>query len=148
MSSTPTRAQVSAGGAAFRRHNGRVEVVLISVGEKPRWQLPKGLVGKNETPEEAALREVREEGGVETELIELIETIEYWYYGGGAKKVRFHKYVHLYLLRYLSGNVEDHDHEVHEACWVEIDTAVEQLAFKSEKQVVQKAKEMVRALQN
>jgi 8-oxo-dGTP diphosphatase len=148
MSSPPTRSQVSAGGAAFRRQDGKVEVVLISVGEKPRWQLPKGLVGKNETSEEAALREVREEGGIETELVELIETIEYWYYGGGARKVRFHKFVHFYLLRYLSGSVEDHDHEVHEARWVEIDAAVEQLAFKSEKEVVQKAKEMIQALQD
>jgi NADH pyrophosphatase NudC (nudix superfamily) len=60
--------------------------------------------------------------------------------------VRFHKYVHFYLLQYRSGDVSNHDHEVEEARWVSFDEAVEMLAFKSERGVVEKAREMVAAM--
>src|SRR5829696_1948788 len=59
-----TETQVSAGGAAFRKTATGLEVALISVGNPPRWQLPKGLVDSGETPEVAAVREVREEAGI------------------------------------------------------------------------------------
>jgi len=141
-----TESQVSAGGVVFRRHAGRLEVALISVGEPVRWQLPKGLVRKNETHEAGALREVREETGLQAELVELIETIEYWYYGGGrqGERVRFHKHVHFYLMRCLGGDLADHDAEVNEARWFEIAQAAGQLAFASEKKVVLKAAEMLK----
>jgi 8-oxo-dGTP pyrophosphatase MutT (NUDIX family) len=147
MSRIPTRTEVSAGGVAFRRRADRFEVALISVGVPVRWQLPKGLIGRDETPEAAALREVREEAGVECELLEQIERIEYWYVAterGGAR-VRCHKFVHFYLLRYLRGDVREHDAEVNEARWFEITEAEEMLAFKGERQVLARAKELLAA---
>src|ERR1700690_2736207 len=72
--------QISAGGVAFRRQAGQIEVALISVGSGPRWQLPKGMVNPDETNEIAAQREVREEAGIDTELGALIDRVEYWYY--------------------------------------------------------------------
>lgn len=147
MSAIPTKTQISAGGVAFRKSGGRVHVALISVGDEARWQLPKGRVSKRETNETAAQREVREEAGVETELIELIDKIEYWFYSGMAGgRVRIHKSVYFYLLRYKSGDVRDHDHEVNEARWFEIDEALEILTFDSERKMVARAKEMVAEL--
>ena len=139
---TPTRDQVSAGGVACRGGAGAWEVALVLVGPpaKPRWQLPKGLVDEGETPEAAAIREVREEAGIETELVAPLERVEYWYYGtehGG--RVRYHKFVHFYLLSYLAGEVEDHDREVREARWVPIGEAAAMLAFASERRVVERA---------
>src|SRR6185436_19179936 len=125
-----TMDQVSAGGVAFRWRDSEPEMAMVSVKPKMRWQLPKGIVDPGETPEVAAVREVREEAGIETGLRALIETIEYWYratrYG---KPVRYHKFVHFYLLQYRSGDVSDHDHEVQEARWVGFDKAIEMLAF-------------------
>jgi 8-oxo-dGTP diphosphatase len=142
--SAPTKQQVSAGGVAFRKRGGRIYVALISVGDQKRWQLPKGLIDRNEETEAAAIREVREETGLETEMLAPIDVVEYWYFSGtGEARVRFHKFVHFFLLRYSSGKTEDHDHEVNEARWVEINRAEELLAFASEKKIVARAREMI-----
>jgi 8-oxo-dGTP pyrophosphatase MutT (NUDIX family) len=133
----PVRDQVSAGGVVFRRDNERIEVVIVTVGGENRWQLPKGLVEKDEKPEVAAVREAREETGIESDVLQHIETIEYWYAGlDGGERVRFHKRVHFYLLRYLSGDTSNHDWEVNEARWVPIDDARAHLAFDSERRVM------------
>jgi 8-oxo-dGTP pyrophosphatase MutT (NUDIX family) len=140
----PVREQVSAGGVVFRRDGERVDVVIVAVGNNNRWQLPKGLIDKDEKPEIAAVREAREEGGVDTEVVEHIETVEYWYAGlDSGERVRFHKRVHFYLLRYLSGDTSNHDWEVNEARWVPIDDARSQLAFDNERRVVERAKQLI-----
>ena len=139
-----TKTQTSAGGVVFRRRGASVEVALISVGATARWQLPKGLVGAGEEFEAAALRETREETGLHAELVAPLDKVEYWYYATErGERVRFHKFVHFYLLRYASGDVRDHDHEVNEARWFEIDEACETLAFKSERKVAERAREML-----
>ena len=138
--------QISAGGVAFRWQDSNLEIAIVSVKPKLRWQLPKGIVDSGETPQVTAVREVREEAGVETDLIKLIETIEYWYRSTkNGRPVRFHKFVHFYLLEYKGGDVSDHDHEVEESRWVSVEDAVEMLAFKSEGEVVEKAQEMIQA---
>jgi 8-oxo-dGTP pyrophosphatase MutT (NUDIX family) len=140
----PVKEQVSAGGVVFRGDKGSVEVVIVSVGGQNRWQLPKGLVEAGESPEITAVREAREEGGVSSDVVQPIETIEYWYAGlDNGIKVRFHKRVHFYLLRYVSGDTRDHDWEVNEARWVPIEDATSQLAFDNEKRVMERARELV-----
>src|SRR3954471_13097269 len=95
----PIRDQVSAGGVVFRGEKDHTEVVIVSVGGQNRWQLPKGLVEGGEKPEITAVREAREEAGVDSEVVQHLETIEYWYAGlDGGQRVRFHKHVHFYLL--------------------------------------------------
>jgi 8-oxo-dGTP diphosphatase len=136
--------QISAGGAAFRLNGSDVEIALISAKPSLRWQLPKGIIDAGETPEIAARREVREEAGIETELLQKIETIEYWYVGDNrGERVRFHKLVHFFLLKYESGAVEDHDYEVAEARWVNLNDAAGMLAFKGERNVLKKAAELI-----
>jgi 8-oxo-dGTP pyrophosphatase MutT (NUDIX family) len=140
----PVREQVSAGGAVVRGEKGSAEVVIISVGGQNRWQLPKGLVEKGEEPEVTAVREAREEAGVDSEVVQHLETIEYWYAGLDAgERVRFHKRVHFYLLRYVAGDTRDHDHEVNEARWVPIGDATLQLTFANERRVMERARDLV-----
>jgi 8-oxo-dGTP pyrophosphatase MutT (NUDIX family) len=142
MSTFETKEQVSAGGVVYRRSGERTEVALISVGEAARWQLPKGLVGRGESPLEAALREVEEETGLGCEVVAELEKVEYWYFSkGGGRRVRFHKFVHFYLMRYVSGDVSGHDDEVNEARWVFIEDAEGMLAFKGEKKSLAEARE-------
>lgn len=137
----PTETQISAGGAVVRYHETGAEVALISVGKPPRWQLPKGLVDPGETPDVAALREVREEAGLGASIVDKIETVEYWYQATTAgRRVRYHKFVHFFLMEYVSGDVADHDHEVNEARWFDIASAVDVIAFKSERGVLEKVR--------
>jgi 8-oxo-dGTP pyrophosphatase MutT (NUDIX family) len=138
------REQISAGGVVFRGEKGGVEVVIVSVGGQNRWQLPKGLVEKDEKPEITAVREAREEAGVEGEVVQHLETIEYWYAGlDGGERVRFHKHVHFYLLRYVAGDTRDHDWEVNEARWVPLADATGQLTFDSERRVMERAAQLL-----
>jgi 8-oxo-dGTP pyrophosphatase MutT (NUDIX family) len=144
MSTFETKEQVSAGGVVYRRRGKKIEVALISVGEQERWQLPKGLVGRGETPSEAALREVAEETGLACEIVAELERVEYWYFSkGGARRVRFHKFVHFYLMRFVSGDVSGHDDEVNEARWVGVEEAEGMLAFKGERKALGEAREML-----
>jgi len=139
-----TKDQVSAGGVAFRRVGSSLELAIVSVKPSLRWQLPKGIVDPGESFEVTAVRETREEAGVETDVLGLIETVQYWYqriqYG---QHIRYHKYVHFYLLQYRAGDVRNHDHEIAESRWVSFDEALEMLEFKSERGVVNKAREMI-----
>src|SRR5919107_1533854 len=88
---------------------------------------------------EGGLISVGEQGGWEQ-----LERVEYWYFSkGGARRVRFHKYVHFYLMRHLSGDVSGHDDEVNEARWVGVEEAEGMLAFKGEKKALSEAREML-----
>lgn len=144
QSKITTMDQISSGGVAFRWKDSQPEIAIVSIKPKLRWQLPKGIVDPGESPQVTAVREVKEEAGVETDLIRLIETIEYWYRSvKNGKPVRYHKYVHFYLLEYRRGDVSNHDHEVEEARWVSFDEALEMLDFKSEREVVEKARQLI-----
>ena len=147
MPSVSGNDQYSTGGVVYRHNGEQVEVALILVGPRERWQLPKGTAAKGETPEQTALREVREETGLTAELQEQLDQIEYWFYANrGGRRVRYHKFVTFFLMRYLSGDVQDHDHEVIEARWVEIDHAVDLLAFESERAVLRLARDKIREI--
>lgn len=142
-----TLEQVSAGGVAFREVDGRKEIAIILTIPEKRWQLPKGMIDPGETSEQAASREVREEAGIETDLIAEIATTEYWFFADrNGERTRFHKYVHWFLMQYTGGNVDDHDHEVSEARWVTIDEALSMLVFKNERDVVKKACDLIASM--
>lgn len=142
-----TREQVSAGGVVYREANGLIEVVLILTASERRWQLPKGIIDPGETEIEAARREVREETGIIAEPIEKVGSTEYWFtIKQDGVTGRYHKKVHWYLMKFLSGSVDDHDHEVAEARWFEIVEACKTLAFKNEREMVGSAVGMIEKL--
>lgn len=125
----------------FRTRADGYDVALIRTHED-RWQLPKGWIEDGEGPERTAVREVREEAGVDAVVVGPLGRIEYWYNATyEPEPVRVHKFVHVFLLRYLGGSTEDHDHEVREARWVEIGEAERMLAFKDERRMMRLARE-------
>jgi 8-oxo-dGTP pyrophosphatase MutT (NUDIX family) len=138
--------QISSGGVIYRKSDYGIEVALIAVRGRKAWCLPKGLIDKNEEPPQTALREVREEAGLKGEIIDRLGQISYWY-SLNDDRVKVHKMVHFFLLKYIKGDTADHDHEVDEAKWFPIDEAIETLSYRSEKQIVLKAKGMIEGLE-
>lgn len=140
------RQEFSAGGVVFKKDplkssgQEKIYVVIFKPEARDTWQLPKGWIDTGETSQDAAIREVREETGVDGEILEKIDTIKFFFNWQGQK---IFKTVTFYLMKYISGNVSDHDWEVEKAQWVEINEAIERLTFKSEKEIIKKAKELI-----
>jgi 8-oxo-dGTP diphosphatase len=128
--------QHSAGGVVVKLDDKRTYVLLIKPHGRNRWQLPKGAIDPGETPRSAALREVREEGGVTADALDALHPIKFFYQMNGKKYV---KTVDFFLMKYRSGSALDHDKEVDEARWFPLEQAVKTLTFESEKDVVSQA---------
>jgi 8-oxo-dGTP pyrophosphatase MutT (NUDIX family) len=140
MSSESREARIvdfSAGGVVV---DGDRVVVIVPVKRSADGRrvlgLPKGHLDGNETPEQAARREVAEEAGVSGELVGELGEVSYSYERRGrrvAKRVRF------YLFRYSSGDVADHDHEIEEARWIPLAQAARELSYEGEREMVRRA---------
>jgi 8-oxo-dGTP pyrophosphatase MutT (NUDIX family) len=98
--------------------------------------LPKGHPEEGESAAEAALREVREEAGVETRVVEKLGDVRYWYMRHGK---RIAKVVSFFLLEYVSGEVDDHDVEVEHARWLALADAARDLTYEGEREMVNRA---------
>jgi 8-oxo-dGTP pyrophosphatase MutT (NUDIX family) len=127
--------EFSAGGVVVRRMQGRPFVAVVRVRDEI-LALPKGHPDGDESAAEAARREVREETGLEAELVERLGEVKYWYVRGGERVM---KIVAFFLFRYRSGSVENHDHEVEEALWIPLDEAPRRLAYKGEREMADAA---------
>jgi 8-oxo-dGTP pyrophosphatase MutT (NUDIX family) len=140
----PTKLDEAAGGIVAVRHANGLRVVLIAVarGAAPRWSLPKGHFKKAETAERAALREVREETGLHVELVAPLATIDYWFV---EKRVRYHKFVHYFLMRPIGGSLEDHDDEVVEARWFSWNDALTHLTYANERDLLVTERDRIEA---
>jgi 8-oxo-dGTP pyrophosphatase MutT (NUDIX family) len=98
--------------------------------------LPKGHPDGDETPEDAATREVAEETGVTAELIEPLGETNYTY---ERKRRRVAKRVVFFLFKYRSGDVADHDHEIEDARWMPLEEAARSLTYAGERAIVDRA---------
>ncbi|HEU5324477.1 MAG TPA: NUDIX hydrolase [Candidatus Limnocylindria bacterium] len=133
----------SAGGVVYRRTpEAGLEVVLVHRRSPPLWALPKGTPDSGETLEETALRETREESGLEVQLEQPIRAIRYFFVRGTT---RFHKTVHFYLMRVTGGSPDDHDAEFDEVRWMPVTEALALLTHATERSVVERAVEMLEA---
>ncbi|MBI2251693.1 MAG: NUDIX domain-containing protein [Armatimonadetes bacterium] len=133
--------QISAGGVIYKKERHQIKVCLIAKKNKQIWALPKGRVDKGETPEETAVREVREETGCEVELKERIDEINY-YFHLRENDVVYHKYVYFYLMPLIKENAYQRDQEADEVSWFTLGEAQKKLSFLNEKNVIRKARHL------
>jgi 8-oxo-dGTP pyrophosphatase MutT (NUDIX family) len=134
-----TAQAVSAGGVVLSQPVPDAQVALIarrSVGGALQWTLPKGTREAGETTADTALREVREETGLEVELLTRLDTIDYWFVWA-PEQVRYHKFVHYFLMRATGGDLSRHDSESEEARWFGTGEAGRVLAFGNERQLLE-----------
>lgn len=134
-----SRDEVSAGGVVYRRNEkDEIEVLICRTVKTQKWVIPKGLIDPGERVEQTAVREVREEVGVNARIIQPLDPPEKYVYT--RNDMRIFKTVHYYLLEYVSGSIEDHDHEMEAVEWVSLDRAIEMVAYDSAKSVLLRAK--------
>lgn len=131
------RHQVSAGGV-LARPGDTLELCLIRPAGRSVWALPKGWVEPGESHEAAALREIREETGIAGVIDADLDSIEYSFFSR-EDRVRIHKVVHFFLVRFVSGDTSQHDHEVAEAAWFAVERALDRMSYPNERQIVRKA---------
>jgi 8-oxo-dGTP pyrophosphatase MutT (NUDIX family) len=134
--------EVSAGGLVLRRRESAYDALLIGRGTPRIWTLPKGHVEARESHEQAALREVREETGCWGEIVTKLNDISYWFY---LNHLKHKKSVTFYLMRYLSGDTANHDHEVDEARWFDVAAAKRSLKYVNEKRLIDMAQDYLLA---
>jgi 8-oxo-dGTP pyrophosphatase MutT (NUDIX family) len=113
-----------------------LQVILVGRATDDFWVLPKGTPEHGETPEQAALREVAEETGVQTCIVGKIGSIHYGFTRQGK---RYSKEVLYYLMEPVGGDVSLHDHEYDDAMWFSLDTATQHLAYTNEADILRKA---------
>ena len=131
-----TRNEHSSGGAVIAVREGRAHVALIATRGRTRWGLPKGAVSQGETTEQAALREVLEETGIEAEIVKPLDTIEYFFRAGDTL---IRKRVDFFLMRYVAGDLVPQLSEVDDVEWVELSAAIERASFESERKLLESA---------
>ena len=124
--------EFSAGGVTVRRFRGRPFLAAVRVKDGTVLALPKGHIDRGESAADEAAREVREEAGVQGELVKKLGDIRYWYSREGQRVM---KVVSFFLFRYRSGSVRDHDHEVDSAEWVPLEDAARRLTYKGEREM-------------
>jgi 8-oxo-dGTP diphosphatase len=130
----------SSGGVIYRKQDAAFEVVLISTKKNSIWTLPKGLIDRGEPPEMTAIREIVEETGLVGKIVGELGEKSYWFYLKN-ENAKCRKKVTYFLVEYVSGNVEDHGWEVDDARWFEIEAAMQMLSYKSDKDILEKAKD-------
>jgi 8-oxo-dGTP pyrophosphatase MutT (NUDIX family) len=133
-----TARAVSAGGVVLAELRPDAPVALVahrSARGSLQWTLPKGAQEPDESVEQTALREVREETGLEAELVGALDTIDYWFVWA-PEQTRYHKFVHYFLMRAVGGDFAEHDHEMEDAAWFEPARAREQMSFANERRLL------------
>jgi 8-oxo-dGTP pyrophosphatase MutT (NUDIX family) len=135
------RTATAAGGVVVRGTGDDLEVVIAGRDSDRTWVFPKGTPDAGETIEQTALREVREESGLDVNIVRPIGVIEYWFAVPGE---RVHKFVHFFLMRPLGGDVSRHDHEYDDVRWVPASEARRLLTYDTYREMLDRAVAAVR----
>ncbi len=132
------RFEFSAGGIVYRK-SPKLQVLVCQHSQHHGWVFPKGLIGDNhkgEKKEQTAIREVKEETGIDAEIEKELEPMTYWYQWEGEKRK---KTVYYYIMSAVGGNISQHDHEMEDVEWIDYNDVSNRLSFASDKKAWEEA---------
>jgi len=136
-----SRRAVSAGGIVFRRADEGIEIVIVGRTAERLWALPKGTPNPGETLEQTALREVREETGLDVRILDTVGQVEYWYTAPDGQRID--KTVHYFLMEPIGGDTADHDHEFDRVEWRHVSEAERLLTHRNQLPMLHRAWEQI-----
>ena len=137
--------EVSAGGLVIDT-TGKLGLLIgrfdlkDATGTRVLWSLPKGHIEEGETPEQAAIREVAEETGINSAITRSLGVIDFWFMAGGK---RIHKTVHHFIFTEVSGELTPQITEVDEVSWFPLAEIVNRLAYPDEKKLIARSGELL-----
>lgn len=153
--------EFSAGGVIFKKVDRKIYWLITRSSPSKQylqtiWRLPKGWIDdENDKPgpsargekkadeeklKEAALREVKEEGGIDAKIIKKVGTYRFFLNKSGEKLLKF---VTFYLMEWKNDLPEGFGYETSETGWFSLNKAIEKLKHKSEKEVLVKANKIL-----
>ncbi|RJQ38418.1 NUDIX domain-containing protein [Candidatus Microgenomates bacterium] len=131
--------EFSAGGIVYKKEKDELMILVAQHAQHHGWVFPKGLIGDNikgEKKEETAIREVKEETGVNGKILKSLKPVTYWYVFEGEK---IKKTVYYFLMEYISEDASKKDKEMENVEWLPINEVEKRLTYKSDKQVWKEA---------
>ena len=137
--------EFSAGGIVYKKIDGQILFLVrrSSGGENYRgnlgWTLPKGWIDSGETPEQAAVREVKEEGGVEAKIMKKVETIKIFFTDRNGEKIM--KFITYYAMEWTSNVPGGFGWETAGVRWMSFAETQKEMVFASEKKLIQSVHE-------
>ena len=135
--------EFSAGGIVYKKSQDQTKILVSKHSAHHGWVFPKGLIGdklEGEKKEETAIREVKEETGIDGEIEKALKPVTYWYVLGGEK---IKKTVYYFLMELVGGDIEKRDRELEKVEWLPETEVEKKLSYKSDKQVWQEAKKLI-----
>jgi 8-oxo-dGTP diphosphatase len=135
--------QFSAGGIVHKKEDGKVLILISQHSQHHGWVFPKGLIGdhvEKENKEQTALREVKEETGAEGKITRALNPITYWFV---MDKEKIRKTVYYYLMKYVGGDITQHDHEMEVVEWLPVNKVEDRLTYESDKIVWNEARKLL-----
>ena len=135
--------EFSAGGIVVKRDSGKAEILLCQHSQHHGWVFPKGIIGdtkEKESKVDTAIREVKEECGVDGRIIQALTPVTYWYQWEGEKRK---KTVYYFLMDFVGGDITKHDLEMENEEWLPIEKVAERLTYSTDKKVWEEAKKLI-----
>lgn len=146
--------EFSAGGIVFKKKTNNAQPTTHNLlwlvcqhSQHKGWVFPKGLIGdirEGESKEDTAVREVKEETGIDAEILhDEHSTVSYFYTWKGEKR---EKTVYYYLMKHLGGDIEDHDHEMMAVDWWPKERVKKELTYAADKKAFEEALKIYKQL--
>jgi 8-oxo-dGTP pyrophosphatase MutT (NUDIX family) len=135
--------QFSAGGVVVKKDKDQTFILVAQHSQHHGWVFPKGLIGdhiKGEKKEVTAVREVKEETGIDAKIIKSLTPVTYWFKFEGET---IKKTVYYFIMESLGGNFKKRDMEKENVQWLKKEEVADKLTYKSDKQVWEQAQKLL-----